>query len=157
MERDNQRQDRPEEWRSPNRTSHAAEGGYDDWNTRRQHGGEGSHGHQPGHQRMQDRYDYGRPDPETGGYRQGQQQPYQGGASRGQDERGGRHGYGDDHYGGQRERGFMERASDEVSSWFGDEGARQRRAMGAHRGKGPKGYTRSDDRIRDDVLSLIHI
>ncbi|PVE21653.1 hypothetical protein DC522_25455 [Microvirga sp. KLBC 81] len=59
---------------------------------------------------------------------------------------------------GQRggERGFWERAGDEVSSWFGDEDAERRRRMdeqrgGQHRGRGPKGYTRSDDRIREDV------
>lgn len=59
-------------------------------------------------------------------------------------------------YGQQRrtdeseERGLMERAGDEISSWFGDNDA-QRRRENDHRGKGPKGYTRSDDRIRDDV------
>jgi osmotically-inducible protein OsmY len=49
-----------------------------------------------------------------------------------------------------RERGFLERAGDEVSSWFGDDEARRRREAD-HRGKGPRGYTRSDDRIREDV------
>jgi osmotically-inducible protein OsmY len=60
---------------------------------------------------------------------------------------------------GQRERGergFWDRASDEVSSWFGDDDAERRRRMdeqrgGVHRGRGPKGYTRSDERIREDV------
>jgi osmotically-inducible protein OsmY len=67
-----------------------------------------------------------------------------------------RPGYGQDHrfreeedYG--RKRGFMERAGDEVASWFGDEEAEQRRAMDEHRGKGPKGYQRSDTRIEEDV------
>ena len=49
-----------------------------------------------------------------------------------------------------RDRGFLERAGDEVSSWFGDREAERRREAD-HRGKGPRGYTRSDDRIRDDV------
>ncbi len=49
------------------------------------------------------------------------------------------------------ERGFFERAGDEVSSWFGDRDAERRREMDQHRGRGPKGYTRSDDRIREDV------
>ncbi|MCA1490299.1 BON domain-containing protein [Ensifer sp. NBAIM29] len=49
------------------------------------------------------------------------------------------------------ERGFMERASDEVASWFGDEDAERRRRMDEYRGKGPKGYTRSDSRIQEDV------
>ncbi len=48
------------------------------------------------------------------------------------------------------DRGFLERAGDEVSSWFGDDEARRRREAD-HRGKGPRGYTRSDDRIREDV------
>jgi len=46
---------------------------------------------------------------------------------------------------GQDDRGFIERAADTVSSWFeGDE-------QPSHRGRGPKGYARSDDRIREDV------
>ncbi|MCV2868662.1 BON domain-containing protein [Defluviimonas sp. WL0002] len=48
------------------------------------------------------------------------------------------------------ERGFFERAADEVSSWFGDEEAERRREMD-HRGRGPKNYTRSDERIFEDV------
>ncbi|HEY0834617.1 MAG TPA: BON domain-containing protein [Azospirillum sp.] len=91
----------------------------------------------------------------------------------------GREDYGREHYGrdeGSRarfygrdeergrerggERGWWDRTSDEVSSWFGDEDAERRRHMdertmddrrGAHRGRGPRGYTRSDERIRDDV------
>lgn len=54
------------------------------------------------------------------------------------------------------DRGWWDRASDEVSSWFGDEDAERRREMdrvrgGQHRGKGPKGYSRSDERIREDA------
>ena len=51
----------------------------------------------------------------------------------------------------QGDRGFWDRASDEVSSWFGDDDARRRRERDEHRGRGPKGYTRSDERIREDV------
>jgi osmotically-inducible protein OsmY len=56
----------------------------------------------------------------------------------------------------QRERGWWDRTTDEVSSWFGDEDAARRREQdhfreGSHRGKGPKGYQRSDDRIKDDI------
>jgi osmotically-inducible protein OsmY len=51
----------------------------------------------------------------------------------------------------QGERGFWDRASDEVSSWLGDDDARRRRERDEHRGRGPKGYTRSDERIREDV------
>jgi osmotically-inducible protein OsmY len=86
-------------------------------------------------------------------------------------ERGYAGGYGAADYGrtgssrfgrGSREddedRGFFERAGDEVRSWFGDEDAERRREQdmgegryGEHRGRGPKNYARSDDRIRDDV------
>ena len=72
------------------------------------------------------------------------------------------------HYGGSRDsrnregadRGFLERAGDEMASWFGDDDAERRRRMDAwhgdqgaqhHRGRGPKGYTRSDERIREDI------
>ena len=56
---------------------------------------------------------------------------------------------GSDDYG--RNRSFMERAGDEVASWFGNEDAEHRRKMDEHRGKGPKGYQRSDARIEEDV------
>ena len=58
------------------------------------------------------------------------------------------------------ERGWWDQTRDEVSSWFGDDQAVQRRQFdearhgardSVHRGRGPKGYTRSDDRIREDV------
>ena len=52
------------------------------------------------------------------------------------------------------ERSWWNRASDEVSSWFGDEDAERRRQTDqtrGHRGRGPKNYTRSDDRIREDI------
>ena len=53
---------------------------------------------------------------------------------------------------GREERGFMDRMGDEVSSWFGDEDASRRREQDQrHSGKGPRSYTRSDDRIKDDV------
>lgn len=48
------------------------------------------------------------------------------------------------------ERGFFDKAADEVQSWFGDEDAERRRARD-HRGKGPRNYQRSDARISDDV------
>lgn len=49
------------------------------------------------------------------------------------------------------ERGFWDKAGDEVASWFGDDDAERRRDADQHRGKGPKGYRRSDDRINEDV------
>lgn len=48
------------------------------------------------------------------------------------------------------DRGFFEKAGDEIASWFGDEDAARRREDD-HRGRGPKDYTRSDERIREDV------
>lgn len=70
--------------------------------------------------------------------------------------------YGSGHFGrGSRDysedRGFFERAGDEVRSWFGDSAAERRREMDSqtgeyrHRGRGPKGYQRSDERILEDV------
>jgi osmotically-inducible protein OsmY len=50
------------------------------------------------------------------------------------------------------DRGWWDRAGDEVLSWMGDDYAtRRRRHDGPHRGIGPKNYVRSDDRIREDV------
>jgi osmotically-inducible protein OsmY len=48
------------------------------------------------------------------------------------------------------ERSFTDRAGDEVASWFGDQEAARRREAD-HRGKGPRGYRRSDERILEDV------
>lgn len=54
-----------------------------------------------------------------------------------------------------KNRDWWDRATDEVASWFGDDDAERRRDLdkrtGPHRGKGPKGYSRSDERIKDDV------
>lgn len=63
---------------------------------------------------------------------------------------GGYGGRGERNY-GNRDRDWWDRATDEVSSWFGDENAQRRRQMDEHRGRGPKNYSRSDDRIREDV------
>ena len=57
----------------------------------------------------------------------------------------------DGHRGRDRNsRDWFDRAGDEVMSWFGDKDAARRRQMD-HRGRGPQNYTRSDDRIREDV------
>lgn len=58
-------------------------------------------------------------------------------------------GYGPD-YMNQDNRGFFARAGDEIASWFGDEDAARRREQD-YRGHGPSDYTRSDERIREDV------
>lgn len=80
---------------------------------------------------------------------------------------------------GYGDRGFWDKTKDEVSSWFGDEEAERRRVFDrrmldmevsrrgmddygqardvrttystSQRGKGPKAYRRSDDRIREDI------
>ena len=56
---------------------------------------------------------------------------------------------------GNNDRGWWDRTRDEVSSWFGDDDAERRRRMdrtsGPHKGKGPRDYQRSEDRIREDV------
>jgi osmotically-inducible protein OsmY len=54
----------------------------------------------------------------------------------------------------RNERNWWDRASDEVSSWFGDEEAERRRRRDnemSHKGKGPKNYSRSDERIKEDI------
>lgn len=59
------------------------------------------------------------------------------------------------------DRGWWDRTKDEVSSWFGDDEAERRRRMdemrsgGNHRGRGPKDYNRSQDRIREDVCDRL--
>src|SRR5437588_7947737 len=59
-------------------------------------------------------------------------------------------------------RGRRDRAADEVLSWFGDEDAERRRRIdelreargygaGKFRGRGPKNYRRSDERIHEEI------
>ena len=58
----------------------------------------------------------------------------------------GREGY----RGGGQDEGFFERMGRKMANWFdGDDNRTQYR--GEHSGRGPKGYKRSDDRIREDV------
>ncbi len=72
--------------------------------------------------------------------------------------------YGGNYFGGRsgnenrdrEERTWWDRTTDEVSSWFGDDDAERRRdrdrqMSGQYKGKGPKNYSRSDDRIKEDV------
>lgn len=65
-----------------------------------------------------------------------------------------RYGRGSQGYGNE-DRGWWDRASDAVASWFGDEDAERRRRMDEQReyrrGRGPKNYRRSDERIKEDV------
>ena len=62
-----------------------------------------------------------------------------------------RRGHSDDY----EDRGFLERAGDEVASWFGDEDAARRRRGDHHRGRGPTNYTRSDERILEDACDAL--
>ena len=83
-----------------------------------------------------DRYDYDRSDDDgfargTSGYR---------------NER--------DRYRSRDDRGFLDRAGDEIASWFGDEDAARRREMD-HRGHGPANYTRSDERVLEDICDRL--
>ncbi|MGN6616668.1 MAG: BON domain-containing protein [Ilyomonas sp.] len=60
----------------------------------------------------------------------------------------------DNNYRRRNDRDWWDKASDEVSSWFGDEDAERRRERDKredHRGKGPKNYKRSEDHIMEDV------
>jgi osmotically-inducible protein OsmY len=64
--------------------------------------------------------------------------------------------YGDRY--NEEDRTWLDRAGDEVASWFGDEDAERRRQMdarqqgqGQHRGRGPRNYKRSDERIKEDI------
>ncbi|HEY0743457.1 MAG TPA: BON domain-containing protein, partial [Chryseosolibacter sp.] len=54
-------------------------------------------------------------------------------------------------HGDDRDRSWLNRAGDEVLSWLGDDYATRRRRHDAesHRGKGPKNFKRTDDRIRE--------
>ncbi len=53
------------------------------------------------------------------------------------------------------ERNWWDKTRDEISSWFGDDDAERRRRRDEkrenYRGRGPKGYVRSDERIREDI------
>ena len=54
----------------------------------------------------------------------------------------------------RNDRNWWNRTKDEMSSWFGDDDAQRRRErdqQDTHRGKGPKDYKRSEERIREDI------
>jgi len=61
-----------------------------------------------------------------------------------------------DRYNQDNDRDWWDKTKDEVSSWFGDDEAKRRRRVdeyreGEHRGKGPKNYNRSAERIKEDA------
>jgi len=100
----------------------------------------------------------------SGGYGSGypsRNQERYGGFSRGgwsewNEPRWGRPDY-EGHYGegSGQQRPLWDRTRDEVRSWMGDEEAGRRREndefRGGHYGRGPRGYSRSDERIREDL------
>lgn len=56
------------------------------------------------------------------------------------------------------DRNWWDRTKDKVSSWFGDDDDdrnRNRQYSGGHRGKGPKDYQRSSERIKEDVCDRL--
>ncbi len=121
-----------------------------DWNERRhvssqQHSGAGMHDEN----RHSYRDEYGR-------YRDSEQR-----VNMNREEPRNRYGGDTSNYGNANQGGFdrnwWDRAKDEVSSWFGDDDADRRRRGydGPHKGKGPKGYKRSDERIREDVCDRL--
>ena len=57
---------------------------------------------------------------------------------------------------GEDRGNWLDRAADEVRSWFGrdeddDDRRRHHATAGRYRGRGPRNYRRSDDRVRDDI------
>lgn len=108
-------------------TGYAGEGGY---GISAQGGDYG--GYSTG-QSGQSRYAYGAHTPY--GYRGGNEYDQRG--------RGGE--YADDGHREHEGRSWLERAGEKVSAFFGADD------QGSYRGRGPKGYRRSDDRIREDV------
>lgn len=87
---------------------------------------------------------------QMGGGMRGQMGGRYGGGERGYAE-GGRYGGSERGYGESGGRDLWDRAGDELASWFGDEEAAQRRRQDQHRGRGPRGYRRSDERIKEDI------
>jgi osmotically-inducible protein OsmY len=130
---------RSEQWASDDGGFEAGYGDSDRsqaWARESYRGRPSSFSYEPGHNRVNQAY----------GDRYGSDYRFSGGESRhGPDSR--MRGSEDQGH----KRGFMERAGDEVASWFGDEDAERRRMTDEHRGKGPKGYQRSDARIEEDV------
>jgi osmotically-inducible protein OsmY len=100
---------------------------------------------------------YGRSDYDRS--RHGQSNYGQSGYGSGSSSRNFDRGYGNDHDRSRRdqqlnERGFFEKAGDEVASWFGDEDAERQRRMD-HRGRGPANYERSNERLLEEACERL--
>jgi len=124
--------------------------------------GQGSYGQsgygQGGYGQGSGRYGMNRFGGDRGPYGYGGRTRESGFGNRGQSYRENFGGYDQDRNWGNEsnDRDWWDKTTDEVSSWFGDPQAEGRRQMdeqhrGQHRGRGPRNYTRSDDRIREDV------
>jgi len=116
--------------------------------------GYGSYSNEPYRSRYSNEYGN---EPYRGRYYGGSSEPY-GSYDYGRYQYGNRYDdqYNRDPYNRNDDRGFFERAGDEIRSWFGDEEAERRRRMDAgrrenHSGRGPSSYQRSDERIKEDV------
>ncbi|HEV7333291.1 MAG TPA: BON domain-containing protein [Flavisolibacter sp.] len=118
------------------------------WNDRDRNYGRGGYG---------SRYnsDYGNRHNMSGGFGDHMDRNYGGGytgaggyiSNRGNDNR------DYDRTGNNSGRDWWDRAKDKVSSWLSDDD--ERRSSGPHRGKGPKDYQRSEQRIREDVCDRL--
>lgn len=55
--------------------------------------------------------------------------------------------------GDSNDRSWWDRTKEEVTSWFGDDESERRkdREQKSHKGKGPRNYSRSDDRMKEDI------
>ena len=145
-------------WRDEERYRHGSRGDYRRGNYDRYggYGREESPAREYGQRRTSSGYglddEYER-DWESPGYTESRGYGRQGGGY-GRRRTGSYSGYSEPNRGGE-DRSWWERTGDEVRSWFGDEDAERRRLEDEHRGRGPKGYTRSDDRIREDVCDRL--
>lgn len=100
------------------------------------------------------RRDMGRTFGEYGGRFDDSPRPYRADHDRNTEARWPREDERSDDRGHSGGRNFFERATEKLSSWFGyDEGDRGGgyQSRGEHRGRGPQGYKRSDERITEEV------
>lgn len=141
------------DWRGADRGSYDSQYGQAGRGAQRSYGGAGG-GSGGGYGLAQEGGGYSSGSSVTqGGYGGGRQQygygahtPYGYRGRNEYDDRGRGGQFAEDGARGGEDRSWLERAGDKVAGFFGagEEG-------GQHRGRGPKGYRRSDDRIREDI------